>query len=84
MQTHMDELAGGVETIVSETNVDKNRLFALTNSESAIHAVNYQLQAKSNRFKGLVLTGAPGRAMARSVEAKYSTKLGLSPTQKFS
>jgi hypothetical protein len=25
--------------------------------------VNYQLQAKSNRFKGLVLTGAPGRVV---------------------
>ena len=35
----------------------------LTNSEGAIHAVNYQLHAKSNRFKGLVLTGAPGRAI---------------------
>ena len=35
----------------------------LTNSEGAIHAVNYQLQAKNNRFKGLVLTGAPGRAV---------------------
>jgi uncharacterized protein len=35
----------------------------LTNSEGAIHAVNYQLQAKSNCFKGLVLTGAPGRTV---------------------
>jgi len=44
-------------------------LFALTNSEGAIHALNYQLQAKSRGFKGLVLTGAPGRsivAVARS------------------
>jgi hypothetical protein len=63
MRTHMDELTAAVETIVSEKNVDKDNLFALTNSEGAIHAVNYQLQAKSNRFKGLVLTGAPGRAI---------------------
>jgi pimeloyl-ACP methyl ester carboxylesterase len=63
MRTFMDELAGAVEAVVSEENVDKDRLFALTNSEGAIHAVNYQLQAKSNRFKGLVLTGAPGRAI---------------------
>jgi hypothetical protein len=63
MHTHLDELAGAVEAIVSEKDVDKESLFVLTNSEGAIHAVNYQLQAKSNRFKGLVLTGAPGRAI---------------------
>jgi hypothetical protein len=63
MQSHIDELSGAVETLVSENNVDKNELFVLTSSEGAIHAVNYQLQAKSNRFKGLVLTGAPGRAI---------------------
>lgn len=63
MQTHIDELAGAVGTLVSEKNVDRDDLFVLTNSEGAVHAVNYQLQAKSNRFKGLVLTGAPGRAV---------------------
>ncbi len=63
MQSHLEELAGAVETLVAERNVNKNSLFALTNSEGAIHAVNYQLQAKSNRFKGIVLTGAPGRAV---------------------
>ncbi len=61
MQTHMDELAGAVETLLSEREIDD--LFALTNSEGAIHVVNYQLQSKSRRFKGLMLTGAPGRAI---------------------
>ena len=63
MPSHLEELTGAFETIIAEKNVDKNNLFVLTNSEGAIHAVNYQLQAKSNRFKGLVLTGAPGRAI---------------------
>ncbi|MGD0330971.1 MAG: alpha/beta hydrolase [Nitrososphaeria archaeon] len=63
MQTHVDELTGAVETIVPEKNVNKDNLFVLANSEGAIHAVNYQLQAKSDRFRGLVLTGAPGRAI---------------------
>lgn len=63
MQSHLEELTGAVETIIAEKNVNKDNLFVLTNSEGAIHAVNYQLQAKSNRFKGLVLTGAPGRAV---------------------
>jgi pimeloyl-ACP methyl ester carboxylesterase len=63
MQSHMEELAGAVEALVAEKNVDKDNIFVLTNSEGAIHAVNYQQQAKTNRFKGLVLTGAPGRAV---------------------
>jgi uncharacterized protein len=63
MQSHLEELKGAVETLLSQKAVDKNNLFALTNSEGAIHAVNYQLQATNNRFKGLILTGAPGRAI---------------------
>lgn len=63
MQSHLEELAGAVETIIAEKNVNKDSLFVLTNSEGAIHAINYQLQARSNCFKGLVLTGAPGRTV---------------------
>lgn len=63
MQSHIEELKGAVETLVGEKNVDKNCLFVLANSEGTIHAVNYQLQTKSNHFKGLVLTGAPGRTL---------------------
>ena len=63
MQSHMDELAGAVQALVAEERFDGRGLYALTNSEGAIHAVNYQLQARSDRFKGLVLTGAPGRAI---------------------
>lgn len=63
MQSHMEELKGAVETLMAQENVDKDNVFVLTNSEGAIHAVNYQLQAKNDRFKGLVLTGAPGRAI---------------------
>ena len=59
----LKNLEGAVETVIAEKNVDKDYIFVLTNSEGAIHAVNYQLQAKHNRFKGLVLTGAPGRAV---------------------
>ena len=63
MQSHIEELKGSVETLLAEENVDKDNVFVLTNSEGAIHALNYQLQAKNIRFKGLVLTGAPGRAI---------------------
>ena len=62
MQSHLEELKGAVETLVTEESFN-GELFVLTNSEGAIHAVNYQLQAQTNRFKGLVLTGAPGRSV---------------------
>jgi uncharacterized protein len=63
MRSHVDELAGAVRALVAQERFDGRALYALTNSEGAIHAVNYQLQARSDRFKGLVLTGAPGRAI---------------------
>lgn len=79
MQTHVEELAGAVETAIFEDGVDKDNIFALTNSEGAIHVVNYQLQTKNNRFKGLVLTGAPGRSIGDIARAQiYSQARALS------
>lgn len=63
MQTHLDELAGAAKAIAAEKISKKDNLFVLASSEGTIHAVNYQLQGKGARFKGLVLTGSPGRAM---------------------
>jgi uncharacterized protein len=63
MQTFADEVGRGVETLLAEGDVDGGRLFVVANSEGCIHATNYQLQAKANRFRGLVLTGAPGRTV---------------------
>ncbi len=63
MQSHLDELSGAVETLSKDGNVDADNMFVLANSEGSIHAVNYQLQTKKLRFKGLILTGAPGRSV---------------------
>jgi hypothetical protein len=79
MRTFMDELSGAVETMLSEERVDRGHLFALTNSEGAIHAVNYQLQAKSDRFKGLVLTGAPGRAIGKVARSQIFNQIKSLP-----
>jgi len=61
MQGHVDELTGAVTTLLSVPTVDPKRLFVLTNSEGAIHALHYQLQAPRHPFNGFMLTGAPGR-----------------------
>ena len=65
MQSHLDELIGAVDTLCSDGDMDPARLFVLTNSEGAIHALHYQLQATDRRFAGLVLTGAPGRSVGQ-------------------
>jgi alpha-beta hydrolase superfamily lysophospholipase len=65
MQGHLDELTGAVATLLSAPDVDASRLFVLTSSEGAIHALNYQTRTPRQRFKGLVLTGAPGRPVGR-------------------
>jgi hypothetical protein len=63
MLGHVDELAGAVNALASQSDVDVSRLSVLTSSEGAVHALHYQIQATDRRFKSLVLTGAPGRPM---------------------
>ena len=66
MKSHLDELAGAVDALLADGATDPARLFVLTNSEGAVHALNYQVQAaEARRFAGLVLTGAPGRAIGQ-------------------
>jgi alpha-beta hydrolase superfamily lysophospholipase len=79
MQTHMDELKGAVETIMSGDYAGKENLFVLTNSEGGIHAVNYQLQTNTNRFKGLVLTGVPGRAIGEVGRSQIMNQIKFLP-----
>jgi hypothetical protein len=63
MQSHKEELSGAIRAVIREENVDQRRIFALTNSEGAIHAVNYQLDGNSPKFSGFILAGAPGRSV---------------------
>ena len=75
-QSHVDELAGAVRTLARQTFADPSRIFALTNSEGALHALNYQLHDPIIPFAGLVLIAPPGRATGAvgrtQVEAQLS------------
>lgn len=77
MQSHLDEVQGAVNLLLSRKDVEPNHIFVLTSSEGAIHAMNYQMQAEKSRFSGLVLTGPPGRSIAEvaktQMEALFST-----------
>ncbi len=61
MQSHLDELAGAVRTLAGQGHVRDGRIFALTNSEGALHALNYQVGSPAIPLAGLVLTAPPGR-----------------------
>jgi hypothetical protein len=53
MQSHLDELMGAVRTLAGQSCVRKGRIFALTNSEGALHALNYQLHRPQLRLPDL-------------------------------
>ena len=42
MQSHLEELAGGVRLLADRQDVDSSRIYVLGNSEGCIHALNYQ------------------------------------------
>jgi hypothetical protein len=79
LQSHVDELAGAVAALAARPEVDASRIYALTNSEGAIHALNYQRQATKHRFAGLVLTGVPGRSMADTMRSQVVPQLQALP-----
>ena len=74
MQSHIEELSGAVETLISKKHADENNIFVLTNSEGAIHALNYQLSS-SVKLKGMVLTGAPGRSVGQVARSQIYNQL---------
>ena len=63
MRSHLEELTGAVRTLGAEPNVEPDKLFALTNSEGALHATNYELGKSAMHFHSLIFTGAPGRSV---------------------
>ncbi len=82
MQSHIDELSGAVEALIAQGHIMEDCVFALTSSEGAIHALNYQLQAKTHHFKGLVLTGAPGRAIGAVAHSQILAQVEALPNGK--
>jgi len=79
LQSHVDELNGAVTTLIHRPDVHPDRIFALTNSEGAIHALNYQRGAADHRFAGLVLTAMPGRSVADTMRSQVVPQLATLP-----
>ncbi|MDP2865271.1 MAG: alpha/beta hydrolase [Elusimicrobiota bacterium] len=77
-QSHLEEVAGAVQMLKKNSAVDQARVFALTNSEGAIHALNCHLSS-SPAFAGLVLTGAPGRKMLDVLRSQIGAQVAAMP-----
>jgi uncharacterized protein len=74
MASHVEELAGAVNLLLTRSDVDRNKLFVIANSEGTIHALNYQL-TKEPKFAGLSLAGMPGRNMADVMHAQLEAQV---------
>jgi uncharacterized protein len=79
LQSHLDELAGALRTLAARPDVDPARIFALTNSEGALHALNYQVSAPAIPFAGLVLVAPPGRPIGAVGRSQINAQLSGLP-----
>ena len=78
-QGHVDELAGGMQLLIGHKAVDSRHIFALTNSEGCLHAMNYQLQPGVPPFAGLLLTSAPARPVGEVAHSQLAAQLAAVP-----
>lgn len=79
MQSHVDELSGAVRTMAQQDFVRDDRIFALTNSEGALHALHYQVQRPVMLFAGLVLTAPPGRPVGTVARSQLAAQVASVP-----
>lgn len=75
LESHFDELNSAVSQLLARPDVDGGRLFVLTSSEGAIHALHYQAHRGVVPFSGMVLTGAPGRALNEVANSQVVSQL---------
>jgi uncharacterized protein len=79
MQSHVDELAEAVRTMASQPYIRDGRIFALTNSEGALHALNYQVGSPEIPFAGLILAAPPGREVGVVARSQLAAQASAVP-----
>ncbi|MFN2235981.1 MAG: alpha/beta hydrolase family protein, partial [Anaerolineales bacterium] len=79
MQSHVDELAGGLAYLVDQNYVDNQKIFVLANSEGCIHALNYQYQGIKPAFAGMILTAPPARPVGLVAHEQLAAQLDPVP-----
>jgi uncharacterized protein len=78
-QSHVDELASALRELAGRDFVDRGRIFLLTNSEGALHGLNYQVHDPAIPFAGMVLTAPPGRVMSEVGRSQVVAQLSGLP-----
>jgi len=81
MASHLDELVGAVNLLISRQDVNPPQIYVFGNSEGTIHALNYQLN-KEPKFAGLILTGLPGRNLAEVTHTQIQAQVAALPNAK--
>ncbi|HSV85983.1 MAG TPA: alpha/beta hydrolase [Levilinea sp.] len=79
LQSHVEEVAGGMNLLAGCSYVDPARIFALTNSEGCVHAINYQIQPTSLPFAGMILTSAFARTAGVLARSQIAAQLAAVP-----
>ena len=79
MESHREEVAGAVAFLAGQGDVRSDRLFAVTNSEGALHALHYQLSGPAVPLAGLVLTAPPGRAVGAVARTQLAEQAAAVP-----
>jgi alpha-beta hydrolase superfamily lysophospholipase len=79
MQSHFEELKSAVTYLLNQHDVDAKRIFVLTSSEGAVHALYYQTHTDVHPFHGMILTGAPGRALNEITNYQVISQLHALP-----
>lgn len=79
MQSHLEELVGGVSLLAGRDDVNPAQLFVLTNSEGCVHALNYQTQADGPLFTGMVLTSAFAQSTGALARSQVAAQLAAVP-----
>ncbi len=79
LQSHLEELAGGIRLLVDQEDVDAGHIFILTNSEGCVHAINYSNQDHAIPIAGLVLTSAFARPAGELARSQIAAQLAAVP-----
>ncbi|MDD5263423.1 MAG: alpha/beta fold hydrolase [Candidatus Bipolaricaulis sp.] len=78
MASHLAEVASAVKFLAARSDVDPSRIYILTSSEGAIHALNYVRGNPDIPLAGMILTGAPGRTIGAVAETQVGAILSRS------
>ena len=78
LEGHVEELAGALDQLLARTDVDREHIYVLANSEGTIHALNYQME-REPKFAGLVLAAPPGHPMVDVIHSQIAAQVAPLP-----